>query len=167
VRRKRGVIGAPLSRRPGRPMKHGYDHMRRMLSSLTTKRLDGRSAVAVAVRGWKADIRRDLGGDLTRAQETILEAAAQTWVILSSLDDYIARQPSLVTRKRQVVPVVLQRMQIADSLARHLERLGLERRAREATDLSTYLAQHTPHEGEGRGSTPSTHRRTDTEGGGV
>jgi hypothetical protein len=76
VRRKRGVIGAPLSRRPGRPMKHGYDHMRRMLSSLTTKRLDGRSAVAVAVRGWKADIRRDLGGDLTRAQETILEAAA-------------------------------------------------------------------------------------------
>lgn len=38
-------------------------------------------------------------------------------VILSSLDDYIARQPSLVTKKRQVVPVVLQRMQIADSLA--------------------------------------------------
>jgi hypothetical protein len=70
-------------------------------------------------------IRRDLGGERTRGQETILEAAAQAWIILSSLDDYIARQPSLVIRKRKVVPVVPQRMQIADSLARHLERLGV------------------------------------------
>lgn len=106
--------------------------MRRTLGQLTTRRLDGRSAVAVAVRTWKADVRRDLGGDLSRAQETVLEAAAQAWVILSSLDDYIARQPSLVTRKRALLPVVRERMAIADSLARHLERLGLERRVREA-----------------------------------
>ena len=139
--------------------------MRKSLRSLTTRRLDGRSAVAVAVRTWKADIRRDLGGDLTRAQETILEAAAQSWVILSSLDDYIARQPSIVTKKRQVVPVVLQRMQIADSLARHLERLGLQRRAHEVTDLTTYLAQRcTGSQREGEGSTPSTHRRANGEG---
>ena len=32
---------------------------------------------------------------------------------------------TLVTRKRQVIPVVLQRMQIAEGLARNLERLGL------------------------------------------
>jgi hypothetical protein len=134
--------------------------MRKSLRSLTTRRLDGRSAVAVAVRTWKADIRRDLGGDLTRAQETILEAAAQSWVILSSLDDYIARQPSLVTKKRQVVPVVLQRMQIADSLARHLERLGLDRRAQEVTDLAAYVAQRTPASAsDAAGSTLSTHRR--------
>jgi len=46
--------------------------MRRTLRALTTKRLDGRSALAVAVRNWKADVRADLGGDLTRARETIL-----------------------------------------------------------------------------------------------
>ena len=85
----------------------------------------------MAVRRWTDDVRRDLGGDLTRAQQTILGAVAQSWVILSSLDDYIARQSTLVTRKRQVIPVVLQRMQIAEGLARNLERLGLERRARE------------------------------------
>jgi hypothetical protein len=41
--------------------------------------------VAVAVRTWKADIRRDLGGHLTRAQETTLEAAAakSSWVGMS------------------------------------------------------------------------------------
>jgi hypothetical protein len=43
---------------------------------LTTRHLDGRSAIAVAVRRWKEDVRRDLGGDLTRAQESILELAA-------------------------------------------------------------------------------------------
>ena len=114
------------------------------MRTLTTKRLDGRSALAVAVRTWKAEVRRDLGGDLTRAQETILEAAAQSWVILLSLDDWIARQPSLVTKKRTVLPVVVQRMQIAEGLARHLERLGLDRQAKPVVDLGAYLAARTP-----------------------
>src|SRR6266404_9478228 len=94
----------PGARRPvagGKPT-HGARIMRRTLRALTTRRLDGRSAVAVAVRRWKADVRADLGGDLTRAQETILEAAAQAWVIVASLDDWIARQPTLVTKKRRV-----------------------------------------------------------------
>jgi hypothetical protein len=117
--------------------------LRKAVTQLTTRRLDGRSAVAVAVRRWKEDMRRDLGDNLTRAQETILEAAAQSWVILSSLDDYIARQPSLVTKKRTVLPVVVQRMQIAEGLARNLERLGLERKVREVPDLEAYLAART------------------------
>jgi hypothetical protein len=63
----------------------GLTTMRRTLGQLTTKR--GRSVIAVAVRHRKGDIRRDLGGDLTRAQETLPEAAAQACVILSSLDE--------------------------------------------------------------------------------
>lgn len=136
-----GACGKHGGRREGagRKPQHSLSRLRRTVTTLTTKRLDGRSKIAVAVRAWKNDIRRDLGGDLSRAQETILEAAAQSWVILSSLDDWIARQPSLVTRKRQLVPVVTQRMQIAEGLARHLERLGLERRARPVPDLRDYL----------------------------
>ena len=53
--------------------------MRRVLATLTTKRVDGRSAIAVAVRTFKSQVRTDLGGDLSRAQETIFKAAAQTW----------------------------------------------------------------------------------------
>src|SRR5438309_9477282 len=76
----------PGGRQPGagRKATHGAAIMRKTLRVLTTRRLDGRSALAVAVRRWKEDVRRDLGGDLTRAQETILEAAAQAWVILAS-----------------------------------------------------------------------------------
>jgi hypothetical protein len=41
--------------------------------------------VAVAARHFKEDIHQDLGGDLTRAQETILELAAQRWIVVQSL----------------------------------------------------------------------------------
>jgi len=127
--------------------KHGLSKLRRSVTNLTTRRLDGRSALAVAVRRWKEDVRRDLGGDLTRAQESVLELAAQAWVIVSSLDDWIARQPSLVNaRKKTLLPVVAQRMQIAEGLARHLERLGLERQAKPVETLENYLARKAEEE---------------------
>jgi hypothetical protein len=114
----------PTPTKRGRPSTHALTRMRKSLRTLTTKRLDGRSTVAVAVRRWKEDVRRDLGNDLTRAQESLLEATAQTWVLVSSLDDWLTRQPSLVTKKRQLLPVVRERQQLVDSLARLLDRLG-------------------------------------------
>jgi hypothetical protein len=114
---------------------HGLYAMRRTLSTLTTARLDGRSAIAVAVRQFKADVSADLGGDLSRAQQTILEDAAQSWVIRQSLDDYIARQPSLVTKKRTLLRIVSERMRVADHLAKQLDRLGLERKPKTVRDV--------------------------------
>lgn len=50
-------------------------------------------------------------------------------------------QPSLVNaRKRSVHPVLLQRQQLADALARYMIQLGLERRVKQVTDLKSYLA---------------------------
>lgn len=133
----------PGGRQPGAGRKptHGAAIMRRTLRALTTRQLDGRSAVAVAVKRWKQDVEQDLpgGGDLTRAQQTLVEAAAQKWLIASTLADYIARQGSLVSKRRAVAPVVLQYLQVADSLERTLSRLGLERRARDVPDLTEYL----------------------------
>lgn len=114
--------------------------MRKTLRTLTTKRLDGRSAVAVAVRNFKAQVTADLGGDLSRAQTVILEGAAQKLVLRDTLADYIFRLQGLVTRKRQLAPVVLHFLQVSDSLARDLERLGLERRTNDAIDVAATLA---------------------------
>jgi hypothetical protein len=125
----------PSKRGRGRPPSHGLSSLRKSVSQLTTRRLDGRSAVAVAVKRWKQEIERDLGGDLSRAQATIVENAAQKMLIASSLADYIARQGSLVGRKRAVAPVVLHYLQVVDSLERSLERLGLERRAAPVEDI--------------------------------
>ena len=56
------------------------------------------------------------------------------------MDDWLLRQPTLVTKKRQVVPVLMQRQQLVDSLGRQLERLGLKRKAKEVPSLQAYLA---------------------------
>lgn len=128
--------------RAGRPRTHGYRVLRRTLQALTTKRLDGRSAVAVAVRAFKAQVTEDLGGNLSRAQEVVLESAAQKLVLRDTLADYIFRQPSLVTRKRQLVPVVLHFLQVSESLARDLERLGLEKRAKALPSLADYVKSY-------------------------
>jgi hypothetical protein len=129
------------SRPTGRPPIHGLKTLRRAVTRLTTRRLDGRSAVAVAVRRWKEDVTRDLGGDLTRAQETILETAAQRWVVIQSLYQWIGAQPSLVTKKRRLLDVVMQTAQLEEGLARMLDRLGLDRKARPVPTLAEYLAQ--------------------------
>ena len=84
--------------------------------------------------------RRSGHGSPRRAQATLIELTTRTWVIVEALDDYLTRQPALVTKKRTVVPVLLHRQQLADSLAHLLERLGLEGKARDVTDLQTYLA---------------------------
>jgi hypothetical protein len=132
-------------RPPGRPRLHGLRQMRDNIRVLTTRRLDGRSRVAVAVKRFREDLERDLGGDPSRAQLAIIETAARTWLLLASVDDWLQRQPSIVHGKRRtLLPVVSQRLQLADSLLRHLTALGLERRARPAPSLAELLAMPLP-----------------------
>ena len=49
--------------------------------------------------------------------------------MLDSIDSWVLQQSSLVDKRtRRLLPVVQQRQQIADALARYLVMLGLERR---------------------------------------
>jgi hypothetical protein len=122
----------------GRPKTHGY----RELRDLVRRRVDGRSAVGVALRKFREDLLADLGGDPSRAQRTIVETAARSWLLLQSLDDWLASQPSIVNaKKRSLLPIVLQRQTLADSLLRHLTALGLERKPRPVESLEEYIAR--------------------------
>jgi len=121
---------------------HGLHTMRRALTKLTTQRLDGRSRVAVAVKRFRQDLVDDLGGDPSRAQLAVIETASRTWLMLTSVDDWLQRQPSIVNaKKKTLLPVLLQRQQLADSLLRHLTALGLERRPRPIESLEQYIAR--------------------------
>ena len=115
---------------------HGLRQLRDNIKVLTLRRLDGRSSVAIAVKRFREDLIADLGGDPSRAQLTIIEAASRSWLMLSSVDDWLQRQPSIVNAKKQsLLPVVMQRQTLADSLLRHLTALGLERHARAVRDV--------------------------------
>jgi len=112
------------------------------MSDLGSRAIDGRSSVGVALRRWKADLAQDLGGDdsISTQQETLIELAVRSKIMLDSIDACLLAQPSLINAcKRTLIPLVLQRQTLADGLARYLSQLGLERRRQFKTlqDLRT------------------------------
>jgi hypothetical protein len=67
-------------------------------------------------------------------QSAIVDLAVKSKLLLNSIDVWLLTQKSLVDkRKRSLYPVVVQRQQLADGLARYLSMLGLERKTRTKT----------------------------------
>jgi hypothetical protein len=126
-------------RRARRPT-HGLKVWRRALAKLGTTKLDQRSAVAIGVKRFMGDVVRDLGGDPSAQQLAVLEVAARTKIMLDAVDDWLLRQPSLlVVKKRSLIPALAQRQQLADSFTRHMQALGLERKAKPVEDIRRQL----------------------------
>lgn len=122
--------------------KHGLTTLKKAVRVLGGRAIDRRTALGRALEDWRHSIIQDLGGvDQTSTQQRqIIDLAVKTKLILDSIDAYLVRQPSLVNhRKRMVLPVVLQRQQLADALARYMTQLGLERKAKILPSLSDYL----------------------------
>ena len=126
--------GAPKGNSNAR--KHGLNTLKKAWSQLSNRMLDGRSPAAVAIRKWRAELIADLGGaDAVSTQQlAIIDLAGKQKLLLDSIDTWLFSQPSLINaRKRSVIPVVLQRQQLADGLSKYLSQLGLERRHRVKT----------------------------------
>ena len=131
-----GVSTARAGSRTGRPPTHSLTALRKAVTRLGTKRLDQRSAVAVAVRRFKADLTADLGGDLSRAQATVIELAARTWLMVEALDDWLLRQPSLVLHRPARAPATTAARRLAGAAP---GAVGLKRKVRDVPSLATYL----------------------------
>ncbi|PYM27945.1 MAG: hypothetical protein DMD80_13945 [Candidatus Rokuibacteriota bacterium] len=104
--------------------------------------IDRRTAAARDLIAWRDELVRDLGGDVSAAQRSLVELATRTRLYVDHLDAFLMAQPRLVdARRRAVFPVLRERQQLVDSLVRLLTSLGLERRALKGRDLSEYVAQ--------------------------
>ena len=96
--------------------------------------IDGRSPAAIALRKWRQEIVNDLGGpdNISAQTETIIDLACRSRLILHSVDTWIFEQESLIYRSKKrlatLLPVVVQRQALADSLAKYMSMLGLQRR---------------------------------------
>jgi hypothetical protein len=104
--------------------------------------LDQRSAGARALLEWRRELENDLGGPdaLSAQQRTIVELACRVRLYLDSVDGYLMTLPALVNkRKRTAFPILLQRMQLSDQLARLLAQLGLQRLQRPTKSLAQYI----------------------------
>jgi hypothetical protein len=124
--------------------KHGLTAMKTALSKPGARAIDRRTKVGRALAEWRNELLDDLGGaDAVSTQQlAIVDLAVKTKLLLDSVDAWLLKQPSLVnSRKKSLLPVVRERQQLADSLARYMAQLGLERRLKPVPSLSEYFEQ--------------------------
>lgn len=106
--------------------------------------LDRRTRVGKAVHAWKDELLQDLGGieNISTQQLSIVDLATRTKVLLDSVDAWLLRQDGVINRrKRSLYPIVRERQQLADSMAKYMQMLGLERRQRPTESLESYVAR--------------------------
>lgn len=115
-----------------RAYRHGLAQMKAGISKLGSRAIDGRYRVSRALAQWRKELIQDLGGEdnISTQQRTLIELASTSKLLLGSIDAWLLSQPSLFQRNKTLLPVVLQRQQLADGLARYLKDLGPQRRAK-------------------------------------
>lgn len=139
----------PKTKQPVRAYrKSGVFGLKRALKRRGIRAMDGRSVAARAVKEWRRDVEADLGGDLSRQEQTVLDMASCAVFLLGQIDAWIGANPELLIdrKRRSVAPVVRERLTVAAHLTSLLTTLGLKRVARHV-GLGTYLAR-------GRDQTP-------------
>ena len=111
---------------------HGLQAMERGLAEVSHDEawLDRLGPVGEAIKSWRDEIISDLGGDdsISAMQRVVVDSACKTYILLSSVDAWLLRQNPINKRKRSLYPIVRERQQLADALARYMQTLGLERR---------------------------------------
>ena len=141
-----GVPAPPRRRRERRTYsKHGLVTLRKAVRNLGPRVIDRRTTLGKQLAAWRADLVRDLGGDVSTQQATLIDLAVRSKLLLESIDAWLLVQPSLVNaRKKALLPVVRERQALADGLARYLQQLGLERKAKPLDVAATLAALHAP-----------------------
>jgi hypothetical protein len=107
--------------------------------------LDRRTSLAKATAKLRSELVGDCGGTeaLSVQQDKIVDEFIKRFVMLESIDAWIFTQPSLINRRtRALYPIIVQRQTIADGMIRCLDRLGLERKAKQIPSLQDYLSQN-------------------------
>jgi hypothetical protein len=147
----------PPTRRRRRYSKSGFYALKSTLRQLGPRTIDRRTSLGKHLAAWRAELVADLGGEgaLSTQQRALVDVIVRQKLLLESVDAWLLVQPSLVnSRKRALLPVVRERQALADSLARYLTQLGLERRARPVPNLDDYLRQRSPRSAELPGAPP-------------
>lgn len=123
--------------------RHGMNALKARVKVRGMNAIDRRTAAGRALLERRADLVRDLGGEesISAQQAAVIEQTARLWLYVDVLDRWILEQESVVNKRRKsVLPVLRERAALGDSLLRHLQALGLERRIRAVPALASYLA---------------------------
>jgi hypothetical protein len=104
-------------------------------------KIDHRSLAAKALFRWKKQLVLALGGEgeVSPQRMCLVDLAVRTRLFIESLDAFLLGQKSLLNvKEKSVIPVLLQRQTMADSLTKILKTLGLNRQHGKILSLREY-----------------------------
>jgi hypothetical protein len=143
MNKKRSQVNTPkASKTRSRSGLHGLMHA---VSVRGMASLDGRSKAMRSVSSWKESLLADLGGaaNVSIQKMALVDVASRTKLFLDHIDSWLVQQDSLVNkRKRAILPILRERMALADSLARVMIQIGLQRVPKPVQDLRSYIADY-------------------------
>jgi len=130
--------------------KTGEHSLRRALNARGIDGLDGRTALARLVNDFRASVASDLGGDLSAAQHALLDRASARLAILLVVEEALATNPAWIVnrKKRALTALAREHSQLTASFEAAMERLGLERKAKEIPSLIEYQRQRQRERGQ-------------------
>lgn len=144
---------APTRTKPPKPRQlHGFTKALKGRYKADAAQLDGRSAASIAMSAYRANLVSSLGGkdNLSVQEITIVELCSRDWQIIQQIDAYLLTVGMFSKRKKAAWPLLATGLQVADSLARKLQSLGLHRRSRPVQSLSQLLSASPEPNAEGR-----------------
>ena len=124
--------------------RHGLNALKARVMVKGLAAIDKRTVAAQSLIAWRSELLTDLGGEeiVSAQQLALVEMVTRTRLYIEHLVAFLCEQESLINRKRKAVfPVLRERQQLVDSLARILGQLGLERRARPVKTLEAHVAE--------------------------
>jgi hypothetical protein len=154
---------------------HGDTLLKKAVSKLGSRALDGRSTLAKELGEERRELIQALGGptEVSPQEMAIVEMIAQKRIRRKPIAQWalLNRDRLFDRRKRSLVPIALQLEQLEESEVRLLKELGLKRRARQLPSLTEYLntgKAAAPHAGSTNkmndGATPGQPQRLNTQG---
>ena len=123
--------------------RHGLGTLKRAVTELGGRAIDGRSALGRALASWRTDLIQDLGGPdaVSTQQAAMVDLAVRTKLLVDSVDAFVLGMNSPINkRRRSLYPVVRERQALVSQLQSLLRDLGLERRVKAVPDLAAYVA---------------------------
>lgn len=139
-----GELDGAHRRKNGRQT-HGVERLKHTLREAQRRGLpvlDRRTALGSAIAEWTAALVDAKGGaDAISPQvQEIVGNLKVHKLVLAQIDTYLLEVGGKIInrRKKSLIPIIQQRMQLADSMLRHLQAIGLERIARKTETLAEY-----------------------------
>jgi hypothetical protein len=132
--------------------KHGLGGLKQALKVRGMNALDRRTSPVRLMKAFRSELLVSLGGEeaLSAQEMTLVEMVVRTKLLLDHCDSFLLGLPSVINRKRKTFfPLVRERMQLQDSLARLLGQLGVARRQKPVPSLAEYLASRDEQHHEG------------------